>query len=131
MAAGKASAWGSRQVAVAGFRGQEPEDSRNLPAPFIDEMYLPFATGLQSSETSNPAGRSYSKIVSSGLRLHHFFLEVDLAELILALVTSVTVITFQTTQNKLVLLQQQHLCFKVSISVQKATFSHMAMQNFS
>lgn len=85
---------------MAGFRGKQPEESRNLPAPFIDELYLPFANGLQSSETSNPVGRSYSKVVSSsGLHLSHFFLEVDLNNVILAFVTSMTAITFQTNSE--------------------------------
>lgn len=41
----------------------------------------------------------HTKIVSSGLHLRHFFLEVDLTEVILAFVTSVTVITFQTNSE--------------------------------
>lgn len=80
---GKASTWGRRQVAVAASRGKQPEESRNSPAPFTDKMYLPFANGLQFSETSYLAGRWYSKIVSPGLHLCHFSLEVDQTKVIL------------------------------------------------
>lgn len=113
---------------MAGFRGKQKRGGIYFIVPFIDEIYLPFASGLEKSEISFPAGLSNS----SGLHLHCLFLEVDLSKIILAFVASMTITTFQTNSDELISLQQQHLGkLKLQNSIWKAFYSHMTIWSSS